>query len=408
MTALWRKLTDEQLKERVFGALARNVSYQRENVFGVPASQLDEKVFHKDAAFLKEAPFLSTLMENPNHIGCHTLGVSEPFFEGTQAIERELIEICAAEILGADAGSTDGYVASGGTEANLQAIWIYRNGFQAEFGATRPEICILCSDDSHYSIDKAANVLGLDIVKVPVDEASRVVSPHSIRTAIDGAMSSGKRYFIVVANMMTTMFGSVDSVTEYADALEVAGAPYRVHVDGAYGGFYYPFTDPVTRLDFSDRRVSSVTLDAHKMLQAPYGTGVFLARKGLINHTLTSSASYVEGHDYTLIGSRSGANAIAVWMILMKNGPHGWREKIFVLQKRTQWLCDQLVALGVDHYRHPNSNIVAIRAAAVGAALAGANWLVPDNHASPAWYKIVVMEHVTIDKLEPFVACLRG
>ena len=184
--------------------------------------------------------------------------------------------------------------------------------------------------------------------------------------------------------------------------------PYRVHVDGAYGGFYYPFTDPDVRLDFSDDRVSSVTLDAHKMLQAPYGTGLFLARKGLIDHALTASAKYVEGHDYTLIGSRSGANAVAVWMILMKNGPHGWREKIFVLQKRTQWLCDQLDALSIDYYRHPGANIVAIRAPAVPADLAASNWLVPDNHADPEWYKIVVMEHVTIDKLEPFVAGLRA
>ena len=173
MSGLWKKMTDAELKARVFGALERNVNYQGQNVFGVPASQLDEKVFYKDAAFLKDAPFLSTLMENPNHIGCHTLGVSEPFFEGTQDIERELVEICASDILGAAPGQSDGYVASGGTEANLQAIWIYRNGFQSEHDATRPEICILCSEDSHYSVDKAANVLALDIVKVPVDDASR-------------------------------------------------------------------------------------------------------------------------------------------------------------------------------------------------------------------------------------------
>ena len=407
MSGLWKKMTDAELKARVFGALERNVNYQGQNVFGVPASQLDEKVFYKDAAFLKDAPFLSTLMENPNHIGCHTLGVSEPFFEGTQDIERELVEICASDILGAAPGQSDGYVASGGTEANLQAIWIYRNGFQSEHDATRPEICILCSEDSHYSVDKAANVLALDIVKVPVDDASRTVQPADIRAAIDAAVADGKKYFIVVANMMTTMFGSVDSIDDYAAALEAAGVPYRVHVDGAYGGFYYPFTDPDVRLDFSDDRVSSVTLDAHKMLQAPYGTGLFLARKGLIDHALTASAKYVEGHDYTLIGSRSGANAVAVWMILMKNGPHGWREKIFVLQKRTQWLCDQLDALSIDYYRHPGANIVAIRAPAVPADLAASNWLVPDNHADPEWYKIVVMEHVTIDKLEPFVAGLR-
>lgn len=145
-------MTDEELKARVFAALQRNVNYQAENVFGVPASQLDEKVFYKDASFLKDAPFLSTLMENPNHIGCHTLDRSEPFFEGIQEIERELIEICARDILKGRDGGHDGYVASGGTEANIQAIWVYRNQFRQDHRATKEEIAILCSSDSHYSL----------------------------------------------------------------------------------------------------------------------------------------------------------------------------------------------------------------------------------------------------------------
>lgn len=408
MAMIWTKKTDEELKARVFDALDRNVNYQEQNVFGVPASQLDEKVFYKDASFLKDAPFLSTLMENPNHIGCHTLESSEPFFAGTQEIERELIEICACDILQGEPGRQDGYVASGGTEANIQAIWIYRNLFAAEFGATAAETCILCSSDSHYSVDKAANLLSVDIAKVDVDPDTRVAGADAIAAVVSDLERRGKRYFIVVANMMTTMFGSVDDVDAYARALEASGVRYRVHVDGAYGGFYYPFTDGPAALNFSDHRISSVTLDAHKMLQAPYGTGVFLCRKGLMQYVVTQEARYVEGQDYTLIGSRSGANAIAVWMILMKNGPYGWREKIFVLQKRTQWLCDALEKIGVEFYRHPNSNIVTLRASSIDEALADAHWLVPDNHEAPGWFKIVVMDHVTIEKLEPFVAALGG
>lgn len=406
MTRRWKKLNDDELKTRVFAALRKNVNYHEQNVFGVPASQLDEKVFYKDASFLKDAPFLSTLMENPNHIGCHTLDVSEPFFAGTQEIERELIELCACDILRGQPGQQDGYVASGGTEANLQAAWIYRNLFRADFGASDEEICILCSGDSHYSIDKAADILSLDVAKVPVDDTRRVTSDEAIAGTVARLASAGKKYCIVVVNMMTTMFGSVDRTEGYVTALENAGMRYRVHVDGAYGGFYYPFAGGDAVLDFSNPVVSTVTLDAHKMLQAPYGTGIFLARKGLMRYVLTQAASYVEGGDYTLIGSRSGANAIAVWMILMKNGPHGWREKIFVLQQRTQWLCERLAGAGIEHYRHPSSNIVAIRAASIDRGVAEAHWLVPDNHALPGWYKIVVMEHVTIDKLEPFVEAL--
>lgn len=408
MTGYWNRKSDDEIKARVFAALDRNVNYLEQNVFGVPASQLDEKVFYRDAAFLKDAPFLSTLMENPNHIGCHTLESSEPFFRGTQELERELIDICACDILQGEPGCQDGYVASGGTEANIQAIWIYRNLFRLEYGAALDEICILCSSDSHYSVDKAANLLALAVEKVPVDEQTREIADGAVDDAVKALTGSGKKYFIVVANMMTTMFGSVDRVDGYVRSLTNIGATFRVHVDGAYGGFYYPFAGGDVALDFSDRNVSSVTLDAHKMLQAPYGTGIFLIRKGLMQYAVTKEARYVEGQDYTLIGSRSGANAIAVWMILMRNGPHGWREKIAILQKRAQWLCEQLEGAGADYYRHPNSNIVTIRSRSIARELAEAHWLVPDNHDEPAWYKIVVMDHVTIEKLEPFVEALKG
>ncbi|MDH4072587.1 MAG: pyridoxal-dependent decarboxylase [Gammaproteobacteria bacterium] len=408
MTRFWKKKNDDELRARVFAALKKNVNYYEQNVFGVPASQLDEKVFYRDASFLKDAPFLSTLMENPNHIGCHTLDSSEPFFGGTQEIERELIEICACDILSGQPGQQDGYVASGGTEANLQAAWIYRNLFRSDYGATDDEICILCSADSHYSVNKAANILSIDIAKVPVDDTTRIAGNGDIAETITRLASAGKKYFIVVVNMMTTMFGSVDRTEGYVSALRKASAAFRIHVDGAYGGFYYPFAGGEPVLDFSNPDISSVTLDAHKMLQAPYGTGIFLARKGLMRYVLTTAARYVEGQDYTLIGSRSGANAIAVWMILMKNGPQGWREKILVLQKRTQWLCDQLAEAGIEHYRHPASNIVAIRANAIDHEVAKAHWLVPDDHDDPDWYKIVVMEHVTIEKLEPFINALTG
>ena len=127
---------------------------------GIPASYLDDKVFNQDASFLKDAPFISTLIQNPNHIGCHTLGKSESFFQGTHEIEKELIDICSVDILKGDPGKQDGYIASGGTEANIQAIWVYRNYYLSKVGAKREEICIICSEDSHYSMDKAANLIG--------------------------------------------------------------------------------------------------------------------------------------------------------------------------------------------------------------------------------------------------------
>ncbi len=96
-------------------ALAKNLNFRREDVLGLPGTFLDAEVFYSDAPFLKNAPYMQTMIANPNHISCHTLGESEAAFTGTQEIERALIDICARQIFSAGPDTCDGYVASGGT-----------------------------------------------------------------------------------------------------------------------------------------------------------------------------------------------------------------------------------------------------------------------------------------------------
>ena len=406
-THFWKQLSRKEISDRINLALAQNQDFHNSDILGVPASQLDPKVFNSDASFLQDAPFLKTLLKNPNHIGCHTLGHSESFFAGTQQIEAELIDICATDILKASPKSCDGYVAAGGTEANIQAIWMYRNLFKHDYKALNSEICIVTSSDAHYSMAKAADLLNIDIIHIQIDKKTRTPNSDSVKSALTLAQSEEKKYFIVVCNMMTTMFGSVDNPETYIDALSELNAEFRIHVDGAYGGFLYPFSNPKSVLNFENPYISSVTLDAHKLVQAPYGTGILIMRKGLIENVYTKSASYVNGLDATLSGSRSGANAIAVWMILSTYGRAGWQAKNEELLSRTSWLCQRLDSLNISYFRNPFSNIVAIEAAGLNAEIATRFGLVPDTHGeNPSWYKIVVMDHVTIEKLNQFVSAI--
>lgn len=398
----WKKLSQPEIRKRIFSALSENVDYYNENIIGLPASHLDDKVFYQNAPFLEDAPYLSTLIHNPNHIGCHTLGESESFFRGTQELEKEVIKVCAEDILHCKT-DYDGYVASGGTEANMQAVWIYRNYFMQQHKANIDEIALICSSDAHYSSAKASNVLHIDFYKVAVEENDRTINKEAVKQAVAQAQAEGKKYFIIVANMMTTMFGSVDDVSVYTDTLTEMDLSFKLHVDGAYGGFFYPFAKSDNDLNFSNPYVNSITLDAHKMLQAPYGTGIFLIRKNWMHYANTQEASYVEGQDFTLIGSRSGANAIAIWMILMTYGPNGWFEKTLVLNHRTDWLCKALTAKGMEFYRYPDANIVTIKSKFLNKETCKKYGLIPDSHQNPNWYKIVVMDHVTIEKMEKFL-----
>lgn len=404
----WKKLNHAEQVARVNQALLENINFSIDAPLGYPASKLDGRVFYDDAPFLKDAPVLSTYVANPNHIGCHTTGTSEKAFKGSQKIEKETIEILATAIFGCEQDGYDGYIATGGTEANLQALWMFRNYFMKSFGAQPAEIAIIASEDTHYSIAKGSNLLLIDWLNVKVDFESRQIDVVAFEKQLLEAAQLGKKYFIVVCNMGTTMFGSVDNPGDYTSILEKHQLAYRLHVDAAYGGFVYPFLAKENLLDFKNPAVSSITVDAHKMLQAPYGSGVFLCRKDLIENVLTKEAEYVEGMDLTLSGSRSGANAVAVWMILVTYGENGWFEKVKVLQMRTDWLCQQLTALNIDYFREPNMNIVTIKSSFIPELIAHQFDLVPQKHTGKNdWYKIVVMDHVEIDQLKKLLDQLK-
>jgi len=400
----WKKLSHKAQDARITEALEKNINYRDNIPIGIPVSKLDPNVFYEHASFLTDAPLLRAFIQNPNHIGCHTIGSSEPFFEGTQQLEREVIDLLSVDLLNADDHSCDGYIATGGTEANIQAAWIYRNYFIENFNAQIGEIALISSVDTHYSVTKAANLLNIRSIGVPVNDETRIIVAEYLDKAIKQAIQDGVKYFIVISNMATTMFGSVDDPDLYATHLSKHGVMYKIHVDGAFGGFVFPVSCPENNVNFSNPNVSSITLDAHKMLQAPYGTGVFLVRKGLMQYVCTREARYVSGMDSTLCGSRSGTNAIAVWMILFTYGPHGWFEKISKLLLRTKWLCDQLDEINVSYYRHPYLNIVAIQSKHIPVSIAGKYGMVPDTHTDkPDWYKIVVMDHVEIEYLQEFI-----
>lgn len=401
----WKKLSRSEINQRVDEALSLNSSYYKSPILGIPGTFLDQKEFHHDAPFLENAPFLKTLLSNPNHIGCHTLNhQSSTIFKGTQAIERELINLCAEEIFKGEKDAQDGYIATGGTEANLQALWIYRNYFQREYNASLDNIGVLYSEDTHYSIFKGCNLLGINPYVAKVNKDTRQIDPKKLKDLLSVAYNEGVKYFIVVANLSTTMFGSVDKIDPITNALESFGFLYKIHIDAAFGGFIYPFIKRNSQHDFSNPKISSISIDGHKMLQTPYGTGLFLIKKGYMHYAKTDEAQYVPGLDFTICGSRSGANAIVIWMLLMNYGSMGWKNKMSELISRTDYLCSQFDKLGIKYFRNPNINIVTIYGGQIPENIAKKFELVADTYEQKAqWWKIVVMDHVNMNVINLFL-----
>lgn len=397
----WKRLPASEIRNTIKKAFDRNVRFGKSKVMGLPISSMDPRIFHKEG--VQQSPFLYAMLQNANHGGCPTQGISGDFFEGTEQLEMEAIQICAEQLMAGKPGMQDGYIAAGGTECNMQAAWIFRNLFKRKYKAESHQIAIVHSEDTHYSVWKIANLLGIQQLVIDVHKTSRQINLQDLRTKIKKAKSQKIEYFIVVANMGTTMFGTVDNIDDLTTVLDEEEVFYKVHVDGAFGGFTYPFTHPKNSLNFSNSKVTSISLDAHKMLQAPYGTGVFLIRKGYLNYLATTEPHFMAHKIHTLSGSRSGANAISVWMILRAFGSKGLQAKVKRVMDLKKKMCADLDKKKIEYIHDPYMNIVAIHHRHMVREIQHHYNLVPDNHDHPTWWKVVLMDHVNESMVQSFL-----
>ena len=122
-----------------------------------------------------------------------------------------------------------------------------------------------------------------------------------------------------------------------------------------------------------------------------------------IKYVETNEATYIEGMDHTLCGSRSGANAIAVWMILNTYGKKGLIEKMKSLIDKTDFLAKELENMGVSFYRNNYMNIIAVKNKDIPKYLAIKYGLSSDTYCGKVeWWKIVIMDHLNWIEISNF------
>ncbi|ESS09947.1 MAG: pyridoxal-dependent decarboxylase, partial [uncultured archaeon A07HN63] len=217
-------------------------------------------------------------------------------YQTVAELERDAVETLG-EITGLD--DPHGYVASGGTEANIQAVHAARNlvdrGDPGGNAASQPNV--VAPESVHFSANKAAEMLGVELRTVPVDDDYR-----ADLDAVSAAVDSNTVLVISVAG--STEYGRVDPIPGMTDIAHDADA--RMHVDASWGGFILPFTN--YEWSFADAPIDSMAIDPHKFGQAPVPAGGFLARDRETVDALAVDTPYLESTSQaTLTGTRSGA-----------------------------------------------------------------------------------------------------
>jgi len=179
------------------------------------------------------------------------------------------------EIVGYPAGAL-GLLTSGGSLANFTALATARRERLPEDFLRG---VLYASDQMHHSVQKAALLAGFpgkNVREVGSDGRFRL-DIGALRAAIASDRKAGLTPFLIVGNAGTTNTGAVDDLAGLADLAAAEGL--WLHVDAAYGGFFL-LTERGRRAMRGIERADSVTLDPHKGLFLPYGTGALVVRDG--------------------------------------------------------------------------------------------------------------------------------
>jgi aromatic-L-amino-acid decarboxylase len=270
-----------------------------------------------------------------------------------------------------------GLFTTGGSMATFNAILCAR---ERHLGAEIRRGVLYTSDQAHHSVLKSAKLAGVmpDRVRaIPCDPQYRL-PPGGLREAIAEDRRRGLTPFAVVSSAGTTNTGAVDPIALIADVCAAEGLWH--HIDGAYGGFFY--LDPGLRSTLLGLpRADSLTLDPHKGMFLPYGTGALLVRDGAaLRAAHEATADYLpamphpeEFYDPSQHGPElsRGFPGLRVWLSVKLFGTAAFRAAIAEKRALTLEAARRVAALpGIVIDAEPELSLFAFHLTWPGATLA--------------------------------------
>lgn len=247
---------------------------------------------------IARAAYMLAMWINPNN---HALDGGK----ASSAMEKEVVSEISENI----AGWKDslGHLTSGGTMANLEALWIS--------GETGKGKKILASETAHYTHQRISSVLKLNFEKVVANTKGVMDLDY-----LEDQLKLGN-VGTVVATLGATGTGAADELKEIINLKFQYG--FRVHVDAAYGG-YFKLVDNLRKdtkenFDFIEY-ADSIVIDPHKHGLQPYGCGCVIFKEANAGkyYKHESPYTYFTSNDLhlgeiSLECSRAGASAVALW-----------------------------------------------------------------------------------------------
>lgn len=340
-------------------------------------------------------------------------------FAGAHSLEKEVVRMIgnllhapSVDIPSGDSheSSVCGYLTTGGTESNIQAVRGMKNlvnsgkkKLKASIVREKEEVPnIVIPESAHFSFDKVADMMGIEVRRASLDSEFKV-HISCVKNLID------ENTIGLVGIAGTTEFGQVDPIDRLGKlALE---NELFLHIDAAFGGFVLPFLEKSYSFDFEIPGVTSIAIDPHKMGLSTIPSGVILFRSPTFLNSLKVNTPYLTTKSqFTLTGTRSGASAAATCAIMKYLGREGYRKNVQYCMRLTAKLVKEARELGFEPLIEPIMNVVSLNVPDPDLVrkklLKEYGWNVSITR-SPRSLRLVLMPHTTVQDIEDFLIDLK-
>lgn len=308
--------------------LERQLRLYAKNCIGFPGAS--------DFDYREVYPFFDMIINNVGDPAVPSLYTVQ-----TKELEQEVIQFFAG-MWRAPANDFWGYITTGTTEGNMYGLYTACE--------TYPEGILYYAKAAHYSISKAAHILGMSATPV-AEQKNGEIDYDALRMAIRANVG---RPAIVVANIGTTMTEATDDVTQIKNILneETPGKHY-IHADAALVGGYAPFMESRPHFDFADG-ADSIAVSGHKFIGMPFPCGVVMVRASR-RKLVGDDVAYIGTPDTTITGSRSGHAALLLWYGLQRHGVSGLRSRYKAGREMAVATIQKLQAAGCAAWSNPGA-----------------------------------------------------
>lgn len=329
--------------------------------------------------------------------------VGDPFSEGATLLsshkfEREVLQFFAP-LYDFDPDDIWGMVTNSGTDGNNHGIYF---GVKYLKSKSDKAPILYVSDEAHYSNMRLADLQNIELRLVPSDAMGFMI-PEKFEELLDPT-----RPCLIVYAIGSTFKGVIDDQDKInAIIAKYPEMPVYRHLDAALFGGYLPFTKHRGIISRNKMHYDSISVSGHKFFGMDEPAGIFLTTKTVFESQTSYNIPYLNDNMKMISCSRSALSVLKFWWLIKKVGYDKWAQQAEQMLENTKYLQKSLESIGYLCWTNELSNTVF---------LTRPPRIMVAKYALPIEYEerfggdlahIVVMQHVTKERIDAFVEDLR-